>query len=427
MKFLGYEINKSSELTGRFRSDGMWFERTADGFFISKDLFDKSNSNALISMYQDIPEIQTPINYMIDKLANVKFYHVKMIGSREKIIEDSYIFDVLKNPNQFQKQSDFIKSFFLNRIVFGAGFINRVKSIGLEGYRTLFILPSATTMPIISETNKEDIRLNNVLGYKTDFGKGKVTLNLDEVCVQYEANLSNKPNDICSRLTSAIMASESLRYNYEARVKIYKDRGALGVLSPKDPTAALNKETADKLKKQYYRENGITKGKAPFLVGSRSLEYTQIGMNVGDLKLNENKSQDFQTVCNVLSVDPALFDNSNSTYNNKILAKRNFWEDVGMPFFNSYLELLQEVFNLPPNEKLKADYSDIPAMQDDLKTKVGANSTAYKDGAITQAEYREAIGYEGGDDKYIFERQSENSNQEGSGQTDGDNESEDDE
>ncbi len=403
------EAEKNSELIGRMRSDGIFFDRTINGFFYPKDLFDRSNSNALISMYEDIPEIQAPINYIIDKMSIIDFYHVKKIGNREKIIDNSPVMEMLKHPNQYMKRADFIKAFFINKLVFGASFINRIKSLGFDEFTSLYILPSATTKVITSKVSKKDVRLNNIIGYKTDFGGGEINLDYKEVIVQYEANLSPEPEKIKSRLTSAIMASESLRYNYEARVKIYKDRGALGVLSPNDPTVTITKEQSEEVKRQYYKEHGLSGGKVPFMISSRSLNYTQIGLNVDELKLNENKLQDFQTVCNVLQVDPALFDNTKSTYNNKILAKKNFWEDVGMPGFNSFLELLQEVFNLPANERLIADYSNIPAMQEDFKTKVSANSTAYNDGAITQAEYRESIGYEGGENKFIGELQQSSS------------------
>lgn len=410
------DVEKSTKV-GSFDNLLSGIETNGNSFFYPLDIFSKAHANALIDMYNEVPEVQAPINYIIDKMSIIDFYHVKQIGKREKIVENSEVLDVLKKPNQYMDKADYIKTFFLNRIVLGAAYINRIESLGF-GIKQLYILPSNNTKPLINKVSKLDPRLNNISGYKTNFGSGEITLSEEEVIVQREANLCNKLDEVRSRLLSAILATESLRYNYEARVKIYKDRGALGVLSPKDSMTSLNKEQADNMREQYYKENGITGNKAPFFISQRALEYKSIGFNIDELKLNENKLQDFQTVCNVLQVDPALFDNTRSTYNNKVLAKKNFWEDVGIPMFNSFLELHGKCFNLPQNEKLKADYTSIPALQEDFKTKVEAHSKAYNDGAITQAEYREAIGYEGGEQEY------KTTNQSGSGEANQGQESE---
>ncbi len=375
-------------------------EQWGNGWFYSTDSNTRANYEALKSMYEDLPEVQAPVNYIIDKLSNVAYDLVRVNKKGDtKIIEDKNK-DLLDTPNQYMEEPDFIKAFLLNRIVLGAGYINRIKPVGFGAYKQLYVLPSATTKPVIDEVNKKDPRQNEVKGYTVDFGNGEIKLTVDEVCVQYEANLDAKLDEIRSRLLSAILTSDSLRYNYEARVVLYKNRGALGVVGPADPNTAITKEQADNLRSQWNSETGITGNKAPIRVSQAAINYTNIGMDIKQLQLNENKLQDFQTVCSVLNIDPALFGVGNDTYNNKILAKKNFWEDVGMPMFNSYLKFIGKVLELPDNEQYTADYSEIPALQEDYKTKVEANSKAYNDGAITHEEYRESINFDGGEDKY---------------------------
>lgn len=359
----------------------------------------RASYEALKSMYEELPEVQAPVNYIIDKMANIHYDHVRKSGDNEVIIENSEPKKVMADPNQYMNESDLIKAFFLNRIVLGVGYFNRIVPAGFNRVKQLYILPTATTKPVIKENNRIDPRQNEIEGYITDFGNGEVKLTKEEVIAQHESNLYSKLDEVRSRLLSAILTSESLRYNYEARVKIYKDRGALGIVSPSDPNVALQPEQADYLRAQWANETGITGNKAPIRVSQAAMTYTSIGFSVSDLQLNENKLQDFQTICAVLNIDSALFENSRGSYNNKILAKKNYWEDVGMPGFNSFLQLLGEVFNLPDNEYFKADYSDIPALQEDYEKKVNANSKAWNDGVITEAEYREAIDYEGGEDK----------------------------
>lgn len=353
---------------------------------------------ALKSMYEEIPEVNAPINYILDKMANIHFDHYRKNGEAKQLIENSDIMNVLDEPNQYMNKSDLIKTFFLNRLVFGVGYINRVIPFGFSEPSQLYILPSQTTKPVQEIISKKDPRLNSIKGYNTDFGEGELTLTADEVIVQYEANLDMKLDAIRSRLMSAIMTSKSLSYNYEARVKIYKDRGAIGLIAPSDPNASVTKEQAEQVRNEFNEETGITGNKKPIRVSRAAMQYTSIGFNVKDLMLNENKLQDFQTVCSVLQIDPALFGVGRDTYNNKILAKINFWEDTGQPQFNAFLELLGKVFNLPENEMLIADYSDVPALQADLEKKTNSNSKAWNDDVITEREYRESIGKEGGEE-----------------------------
>ena len=378
-------------------------ERFNNSFFYPVDFNDRYSLAVLKDMYEEVPEVNAPINYIIDKMANIPYNHVKETNGETTEIVNSKPIDVLDNPNQYANRDDFTKSFFLNALVYGVGYVNTVKSFGMGGIPgQLYVLPSAGTKPVVDEVSKKDPRLNEIKGYIVDWGNGEVKLDKEEVFVQYEANLELKVDAVRSRLMAAIMTSESLRYNYEERIKIYKDRGAVGIISPTGDVA-VDAEEAKTLRRNFNEETGITGEKMPIRVSTAPMTYTQIGFDIKQLELNPNKMQDFRTVCSILSIDPAIFGLGNDTYNNKILAKVNFWEDVGQPRFNSYLQLLGRVFDLPKNEYFKADYSEIPALQGDLEKKTNANSKAYNDGAIWHSEYREAIGQQGGEDKYKWE------------------------
>lgn len=410
--FFSQPVSKSTQVRSFTSVDAARLEKWGNSFFYPIDLHSNASYQALKDMYEQLPEVQAPVNYIVDKMANVTYGHFR--GDNE--VKDSKVMAVMKKPNHFQREADLIKSYFLNYIVLGAGYINRIKPVTGRNVKELFILPTMSTEPVIKENSKADPRLNEIVGYRTNFGQGELQLTADEVVMVKESNLSSNYTCVQSRLLSAILTSESLKYNYQARVKIYKDRGALGVISPANEIGAIDKDAADQMRNQYYQENGITAGKAPFLVSAAPLQYTSIGLSVNDLQLNENKLQDFQTICSVLNIDSSLFENSRGTYNNKILAKKNFWEDVGMPHFNAFLEVLTEVFKLPANESLIADYSDIPALQEDYEKKVNANSKIYNDGAITQAEYREAVGFEGGENTYKQEPSGGNTSGQGNEQ-----------
>ena len=356
----------------------------------------QQDSTALISMYNDLPEIQAPVNYIIDSLSTIPYYHYR----NDKIVSDSKIMEVVKNPNQYQTANDFIKLALLNRIVLGSLYVNRIKSIGGRNVNQMYVLPSQNTVPVLEDINQKDFRLNNIVGYESTVNGYTIKLNKDEVLTQLEASLIQENHyKSRSRLMSAIMTSDSLRNNYEARIKLLKDRGSVGIISPRDNNSTITPDAAESMRAKYYQQNGITGNKFPFLISPRSLDFTSTTMNAGELELLPSQEKGFTTVCNVLGIDPALFGIGNNTYNNKKLASTAFWENVGIPYLNNYLQLLVNVFNLPKNETIKADYTQVAAMQEDYENIVNANSKLWNDGVITEREYREATGYDSGEER----------------------------
>jgi phage portal protein BeeE len=347
------------------------------------------NNQVLIDMYNELPEVNAPVNYYIDTMPNIPFDHYR----NDEVIADSKVMGSFKKPNQYQTKADYIKLWFLNRVVLGSSYSNRVKAIGANKVQ-LYVLPTKTTLPILKEDNSKDIRTNQILGYTTDFGKGKIRLEKEEVFSQIESNFNddNYYNG-WSRLMSVIMSSKTLRANYEARVNFYENRGALGIIAPKNEQYTLTPDDKKKLNQEYQKTSGITKGKLPFMMNGIPVDYTQLGYNVAELQLNESQERDFKTICNALLIDPALFGVGNNTYNNKILAETNYWQKVAMPNFNSFLELHDEIFELPENEELKADYTNIPSLQTDWEKKVNGSSKQWNDGTITKNEYRTSTGW----------------------------------
>ena len=406
MKFnLSFETGKKKSNPGVTYSNTQVPELWGGKYFYKyTDSNDQQNDDALMWMYNNLPEVQAPINYIIDSLSAIPYDHYELKGDEWEKVENSGYINKLKAPNQYQTENDFIKMFFLNRIALGTGYINTLQPVGLGVDKArLFVLPTQNTEPVTTESIKSDARFNEIVGYKTKLGQQEIVIQAEDVYVQRETSLiENNYFYARSRLMSAIMTSDSLRYNYEARIKMLQDRGAVGILSPSGEQT-IGPKDAELMREAFYKNTGVTGDKFPFLIGSREMNFTSTSMNADELRLNENKLQDFQTVCSVLGFDSSLLENSRSTYNNKILAKRNFYEDVAIPYYENYLQLLANVFQFDDNNKFIADYSDIPALQDDYEKKVNANSKAWNDGIITEKEYREQIGFEGGEEKTINE------------------------
>jgi len=401
-----FNFNKKAIINTPTVIPEIWDNQT----FYSIDATSQSD-DALISMYNELPEVQSPVNYIIDSLSTIPFNHYRQSGKESAIVKDSKVMAIIETPNQFQTENDFVKMFFLNRIMLGTGYINRVMPIGFRTIKQLYILPTQHTTPILLNKKDTDIRVNEIASYETTLGGNNITIAKDQVLVQRETSLiDNNYYEARSRLMSAILTSDSLTNNYEARIKLLRDRGAVAIVSPlQDQT--ISKEDATKMQKSFYQKFGLTGNKQPVAVLPRGVNVNQIGMNAGELELSTNKTQDFTIICNVLGIDPALFGLGNNTYNNKKLAKTAFYEDTVIPYMDNYLQLLSKVFKLPANEFLKADYSQIAAMQEDYDKIVSSNTKLWNDGLITEKEARNATGFEGGEEKKKVELSGEFTNQ----------------
>jgi len=352
------------------------------------------NDAALVAMYNTLPEVQIPINYLIGNMSNIKFNHVKLLSDGTPVVlKNSYQMKTLSQPNQFDiTTSLFIKRYFLNKLVLGTGYVNRIEGLK-DMFTQLYVLPTASTSEKFNVVSKKDMRLNSISSYVTDFGFGQIELAADTVVADREAtfySLANQSNH-GSRLMSAIAASDSLRYNYEAKVKLYKDRGALGIISPREGASLQTKTAADKIRSAYYSQNGITTGKDPFLFTTSAVDYVPITFDAASLQLSENRISDFNIICSLMGVDSVIFGVTASTFSNKEWAEKDFWLTTAMPTFNSFLQFLAIVFNLPKDEAFLADYNDIAILQSDNKDKVSIFSTMFKDGVITKEEYRKGM------------------------------------
>ena len=80
---------------------------------------------------------------------------------------------------------------------------------------------------------------------------------------------------------SAILTSESLTNNYEARIKLIADRGAVAIVSPL-LNETISPDDASRMRKSFYSKFGLKGDKQPVAVMPRGVNVSQIGMNAGE-------------------------------------------------------------------------------------------------------------------------------------------------
>jgi len=142
-----------------------------------------------------------------------------------------------------------------------------------------------------------------------------------------------------------------------------------------------------------YGENTSNDNLPLFTTGD--IGWLQVGMSaMKDLQIIEGYEHGTVIICRLWGVPPEAFGYvKNSTYNNKLEAKKDVWEGRIIPDMDLRLDIFNKILSNDYYKKeLRADYSDIPAMQEDLKRKVDILSVEDAHGTITRDEFREGMG-----------------------------------
>ena len=175
-----------------------------------------------------------PLNYIAEKTSAIPLLHQRKRGDKWVDVENSQVLATLSNPNQYETETGLRQSFIINYLLFGNAYINRVVPIGSRKARQLYIPPSDKVTIKLNEQFK-DPRLSEVVNYVIQVKDKELIIEPENI---YHAKQAGGDWGLKgrSKLMSAILTSKSLRANYEARVRIYEARGAMGILSPRMKT-----------------------------------------------------------------------------------------------------------------------------------------------------------------------------------------------
>ena len=134
-----------------------------------------------------------------------------------------------------------------------------------------------------------------------------------------------------SPLQAAWVVVEASNEKFRAEAAIFKNRGAIGLLSNGSDIPMTGTERD----KQQALLDGQIGGSDNFNrvnISTANLKFLQLGMSPTDLKLLEGLVSSLRILCSVYGISSVLFnDNDNSTYNNISEAKTSAYNEVYIP------------------------------------------------------------------------------------------------
>lgn len=363
--------------------------------------------------FSEIPEVNAVINLCAKAQSNGILKTVN-----EKGEEVSTKFDaILKNPNWFQSQKEWLRQTELFKSIYGNEYIYSLTPVGfspdINRTKALYSLPPNITkveylsnLPFfLQESKPKEVKyyIKKVDGQESEIDSILIIhLNDNRVFVQNSADKNLLMGE--SKLKALTAPINNIRMAYESRGVILKFRGAKGILTPKSKdgigqSISLGKTDKDNLQ-EAWRAYGTLGNQNQMVIADVEMAYQKIEeSDPTKLGLFREIEEDFRKIKDAYGVPAPMLDrDKDTTFENQRMSEKSFYANTAIPAANERAYALNQIYFPEGKIKIIADFSHLPIFQEDIKAKsetlnniVNALSKSFQDEAITIEEYQAEI------------------------------------
>jgi hypothetical protein len=359
-----------------------------------------------------VPELNAIINLKARCRSNAV---LKIVNKSGKEIASHKYNPLLKKPNWFQAQKEFIRQTTLFHEIYGNEYVYTLFPVGFESTdrtKALFTLPPnlieceyTDSQPFFtfSEQPQGIKYILDFDGRKSELDpKTIIHLNDNRVCIKKVNDKHILKGE--SKMLALKACINNIRMAYESRGVIIRYRGAQGIISPdgKDGVGAsipLEQPEKDTIQAAY-RSYGTLNDQHQIIITNNSTKFTPMTQNEPKkLGLFEECQEDFYKMLDSYGMPADLFSSSKgTTFANKNEARKDIYENTTIPESNEWCMGINDQLMADDSAKIIADFSHLPIFQEDLKVKseainakVNYLSRLLQDQQITDEEYREEL------------------------------------
>lgn len=292
--------------------------------------------------------------------------------------------------------------YYVNLLIFGVAYIyDKSETIGFISDEQ-WVLPSQNVTP--SNYNHSIFSEPNFY----QFNDGARTLKLlpEELIITRYYDPSLYHNEGLSPLQSVWKTVESANNRATAESSMLENRGIAGFISPKATSGdagaiGFTNGVMDDVRKMFQKLTGGAKKFNKVEVIEQGADFTQLGLDAGDMKIIEMRLNHVRAICNTYGVPSLLFNDYQSrTHANYENAMKAMYTDAVLPqvelFKNQYEKKFLNRLNLFTGQKywLKVAVEEIEALNKtvaDVLKELPNNITAALLNEMTTEEKRELI------------------------------------
>lgn len=365
MGFLDFLKRKSQSVS--YENIGNYHQYLHEGMQLGSNvpfLIDITNGK-IRHLFRENPYLQLVINTRANFLSALKWEHY----NGDDLVEDSSYVKLLDNPNPLESGQEFIKKLSINYDLYGASILYAPKPT-LENIapKLIHVLPSERIEVIPTGKLYEQDTIDGIIKtyryLKFSDDKDKDFESKDIIYIK--DNCLVNPIKPESKITSLRYQLSNIKCAMESRNVLIKDRGARGILSLDNKTTIpMNPEEKIKLEKKLGDKYGLKQGQKSIMLSTAPVKWTQITENVKSLMLFEEINDDFMTIIDSYGLNINIFSRDNGqTFENYKESLKGIYQNTIIPHANNIAQKLNNYFELPEGEYLKATF-DIPSLKKD--------------------------------------------------------------
>lgn len=327
--------------------------------------------------YTDIPEVNQPINYIAECLAN------GIISIRDRktweILPDHPLQKVFDRPNPLQGKAEFWEQAQINKGIFGNSYIYTPMPSGFskmnsKSVTTMYVMP-ALNMDIIG-TGKifNQVRLSDIIkNYELTLGGSKTPFKVDEILHRSNPRPDYKTLEGQSKISLVDKAISNLYNVYEADNILISRHGSVGIFTNDQSDVGggwlpLDNTEKENVQKEFSKY-GLSGDKFQYIITSMSLKYQSTIANVKDLELSEKHKRYRNTVFDTFKFPSDLFSSEKgSTYANKSESEKQLYQNVIIPEAQGWIDEFNRHFDTESEGiEIIISFDHLPVMQADSK------------------------------------------------------------
>jgi HK97 family phage portal protein len=333
-----------------------------------------------------------PLIYgIVRKIANTSsVVSIKVVDGNGDAMIDHPLKRLLQRPNPYLSEYGFWYSVIAGLLIDGVVYYEKQRNAG-GMVIALWPLPANRVRPIVNKTSVEAYEVyddngtrqvlpaQDVLRFKTYDPRGLLA--------------QASPCDVALSLIETDSALTEI-------IKTFLREGAspLGVLKTK---ARITDDDVERIQARWRQRYGGAAGWVVPAVLDVDADYQKIGSSLNELEVSHLDARVESRICMIFDIPPILagvkVGLDRSTFSNYAEARRSWWEDSIIPRYEDLLDEMQNDLGAEfgvdgKNAVVAFDYSRTPVAVSREAERMAQLVEAYKNGAVTKNELRDALG-----------------------------------
>ena len=361
-KFFGIRINHDN----RYINDWSRMFQMQSQIWGKKEAVWIDTNNAW-ELYIEIPELRA----VIEKRASMMSANVPCLYDKNgDKVESHWMIDMIKHPNAIQSWSDVVFSIGVQDALYSNTFCYSPERIG--GIHNLFVPLPANKVKIhltgkkLKQMDAEDLVDRFTFKYD-DHTTERIDWRDMVYLVTDDGMNIIKPT---SRIETLKYPLSNIKAQYHKRNVLLENIGAIGILSAQNNDLGgaipMTPEEKKKIQKDWYNRQ-----KDEVIITEANVDWKPMSYPTKDLLLFEELTADKLALIDAFGLSYHIFSSDKgSTFTNVRDSIRMVYQDTIIPETQQIYDSIMKQFGLyAEGYYLKADFSHLPVLQDDMESK----------------------------------------------------------